>query len=484
MYRKQLHIVLSVAGAVSLGLAGQAAALPLSAYDGTTLDVYISGASAQDQGLEGMMRRLCSTGTLDIYRASNQRMMFCTMTSAVVPAFGAGKKVMVHKSSVGGSGNGVNPVADATALAFMNQTSTCTSPGTAEPATALLPAYTSHTCSVVATTSIAPDMGLSDVEPRLLGAGQSQLNKLAPTPVSANGLQFGVPVTKKLRDALQVVQGLISGSDEPGQMPSLTTQQVRGILAGGITDWSQLTNAAGVPLTTAPGVTAPSTTAVYLARRVSSSGTQASFNAYFLNFPCATGVTQMLVGNDSTQCGAVAGTLGTVNEGSGTGNVLACLETHNTANRWAIGMASMENVPGGTTPNYRYVKLDGQAPTLLNAIEGRYEFWMEQTMQWRGSNSTNPLTGDKLTLATKISTDLGQPAVVEALNQAFVQNAAGTTPWQGGIFALPLNGWTPATAPRTDASVLSAPTLTATRSITGSTNNCQPPIQLFDTRAN
>ena len=117
-----------ISAAVTAALAGLVAstafALPASQYNSTpgdTLDVFIGGASAQDNALERLFRNACNVGTLDIFRTTNQRVMFCTINNAGVPGFPvAGQKVAVHKTSVGGSGNGVQPVANQTNLAFLD----------------------------------------------------------------------------------------------------------------------------------------------------------------------------------------------------------------------------------------------------------------------------------------------------------------------------------------------------------------------------
>lgn len=477
--------LLSAAVLLSLG-AGQAAALPLSDYDATTLDVYISGASAQDQGLESMMRRLCEANTLDIYRGtsgSNQRMMFCRITSTNVPGFPAapGRKVLLHKSSVGGSGNGVQPVADASQLAFMTQASTCPAP-VGQPAQPGLPAYGLSTCTANVTANAVPHAGLSDVEPALLGATPTQNARLEVA--SANALIFGVPVSRNLRDELQRAQGLPAGSDLEADMPTLTKGQLTSMFAGGITDWNQLSDQSGISLTDPAGLTLnpPADTRVFIARRVGTSGTQATFNANFLNFPCATGVLPMVPGNDGGSCGT-----NTVNEGSGTSNVLNCLTTHNTANRWAVGMASMENVPAAAA-GWRFVKINGQAPTLLNVAESRYDLYAEQTIQWRNATAPSPLSGEPLALMQKVRTDLGDPVVVNSLNNAFIQNP-GVNEWYTGLMALITNGWVPTdpaaapVGPLTAAEVRANPVNTNTRSPSGTTNNCQVPVTFFPTGA-
>lgn len=483
------NLAIAVTTLLAAGLAMPASALPLNQYNAAdTLDVYVSGASAQDNALELLFRRLCEANTLDIYRGpsgSNQRMMFCRISSAKVPGFPAapGQKVMFHKSSVGGSGNGVQPVADNTALAFMNHNSTCDA-GTSVPGTPDFPGYIDHNCSAITTTNTPPDAGISDVEPKLLGASAGQVNRL--TVRSQNAVVFGVPVSKALRDALQEAQLLTPGAEDETNMPSLTRQQLASIYNGGISSWSQIADAQGFPLTTARdtgsnGTTRvpPSDSRVFVARRVATSGTNTSFRVYFLNDPCSDGMLQMVAGNDSGVCGS-----NTVNEGSGTSNVKACLNTHNGANRWAVGMFSTENVSNLGSDQWRFIKINGAAPTLLNVAESKYDFFMEQSIQWRKSPSPTPLAGQKLVLMNKIATDAGEPTIIQDLNTQFVHNVAtgsAADDWQGGVMALITNGHVPPGTPLTAAAIAANPTLTSTKSPGGSPNNCQSPVIFFPT---
>jgi len=69
--------------------------------------------------------------------------------------------------------------------------------------------------------------------------------------------------------------------------------------------------------------------------------------------------------------------------GLGTGDVRECLDGHAQFNRWAIGILSTENVGNNGNRKFRFIKVDGSAPTLLNAYLGRWPHVTEQSMQWR-----------------------------------------------------------------------------------------------------
>lgn len=476
-----------VSAAVTATLAGlvtgTALALPASQYNATpgdTLDVFISGASAQDEALERLLRNTCVSGTLDIYRAGgNQRVLFCRISNATVPGFpgGAGQKVAVHKTSEGGSGSGVQPVANQTQVGFINMNAiknggiNCGNVNNVPAETVAgttFAGYTEHNGCVGNLRNAVPDAGISDVEPRLFEASDSEIARL--TVRSQNAVIWGVPVTIALRNALQQVQGLAVGSNNEANMPSLTREQLTSIYTGQIFDWNFLLAANGSSLPSAPGVSAPADTNVYLCRRVPTSGTQASFETYFLRARCAEGVLGM------------PGASNTVNVGSGTSNVRACLRDHNAGNRWAVGLFSTENVEelSNSSDNHfgwRFIKINGHAPTLLNVANGKYDFYSEQSIQWRNASSGNALSGLKLTLMQDIATNAGSPPIIRALNAGF------THPWgQGGVMALPTNGHIPTFPspgnPLTAAQIAANPVNTSTKSPTGSPNNCQPPVVL------
>ena len=321
-----------------------------------------------------------------------------------------------------------------------------------------------------------PDAGISDVEPALFGASAAEISRL--DVASQNAVVWGLPVTEALRNALQEAQGLTVGAEDEANMPSLTYAQLSSIYNGGITDWSQIVSSNGTDLPSA-ATTPPSDTQVYLCRRVPTSGTQASYEVHMLRQRCATGVVGMLVGQ-RRWCGR---------HRYGQRRfrylqVVTCLTTHDGANRWAVGTLSSENVETSVTAGvndgnvWRSIKMNGYAPTLLNVANGKYDFFTEQSVQWRNATSGNALGGLKLTLMNDINVNAGQPNIIRALNNGFIHS------WgDAGVMALITNGWMPtspvAGTPLTATAVRSNPVLTSTRSPQGAPNNCQPPVTFF-----
>ncbi|MHB8621746.1 MAG: hypothetical protein ACYC9J_01475 [Sulfuricaulis sp.] len=506
----------AVAAALATG-AGSAFALAPSAT--INLTVNISGSSAQDGALEQMFllsgAGVCAKGTADVFHFtgnSNVRITTCTLASAApVPTALQGLNVALRKASNGGSGNGVQPVADGTGVTQVDMTdpSFLTCPGT-------YPGGGIHTCN--ATTkpllSVVPDAGISDEEPALFGATSAELGNMFAE--SQAGVIFGIPVTLNLRNALQAAQGISPiGSDDEAHMPTISKTLVSAIFSGNVTDWGQVLDKNLNPLTSATGdvhnagLPIPTNTSVFIDRRVDSSGTQHGARVYFLNDPCTpsalqpTAVAQFVLPNDGSNAttggtcnpaGNIGGiTSGTVNAGSGGGNVATCLDTNNTDGNWAIGILGLDVEPKIATQNvvtpgddgYRFIKLGGVAPDLLNVEEGRYDYYMENSIQWRtgpGLVSGAPApTGNTLAMVQLIGTQEAAPAVISAIDGTFLLNQ---TPGANTAFmALPTVGTNAPTSltANTNAAVLANPVATYTKSPSGTTNNCQPPVAVFPT---
>ena len=232
-----------------------------------------------------------------------------------------------------------------------------------------------------------PVGGFSDVEAALFSAA------IGGGDVSSKGFEdnafvtqvFGVAVSIPLYRALQTAQSLAdvnATTYDPAVAPSITKAQYASIASlGGAyqTDWQPIVGAAGAGKK------------VILARRVATSGTQASSNSFFLASPCAKALGADLVPavvGDSSPTFEVF-------EGSGTGNVKQRLSTasgttapNTGADNFAIGIMSVENdwraETTATNSGYRFIKVNGIHPEAgdvvngrLTTISGAYEFAKE-----------------------------------------------------------------------------------------------------------
>jgi hypothetical protein len=507
-------VAVVMVGMVSVGLS-RAWALPPS--PSPQVELFISGSSAQDEALENLMRlsagisgapNICAAGTLDIYRGTihgtANRVFYC-QTTLVVRGLPAGLRLAIYKSS-GGSGDGVTPVSAATPLRFIDLAKLPEVPGclvgTAERATSDFVAYRNHTGCNGEGRPAVPRAGLSDVNPELVGG------VTAPLTVRAqNQIVWGLPVSKNLRNALQTIQGLVPATmphDDPGRdteaaMPTLARAQVAALFAGAVRSWDEFYDSKGTPLTqssflglgppadpdasgASPGAYRPDRVTgrtVYVCRRIETSGTQASYEVHYLRARCEPDAppflkpddgSDELTGGDVNRLVRIAHPAGRVFAGLGTSDVRDCLDAHAQFNRWAVGILSTESVGNNGNRKFRFVKVDGAAPTLLNAYLGRWPHVTEQAMQWRHSFDPALESTNEGRVLRFVSTNLGLPRVIAALNSGFVH------PWgQGGYLAPAHSGFPPPVPPVTADALRVNPVGSLTRSL-GRLNNCGEPL--------
>jgi hypothetical protein len=458
-----------------LGLPTLTNALPLRDYhsqQGDTLDLFVAGSSAQDDTLQRLFRLICQPDSLDVYRAEGVRLLFCRARSdaAALPGVAGGQKIAFHKSSVVGSGGGVGPLIQRTSVNFLNvedvrsQFDQRCPPErrVRHPAEGVMTAYTEYSCSNPTPAREVPDAGISDVEPRFfLDAYHLSADAVDELSIhNANAIIFGVPVSLDLRDALQTARFAKDDYCNPGNphyadlvevrhglrvkrgeteacMPSLSRAQIAGIFAGVITQWGQLVNPRGYALaardpqtgqiSSPPDVRVPSDDRVYVCRRVNTSGTQASFEMFFLNQRCTSGIPPFVDSGNNVFVGSV------------TGDVVSCLTQLDQRNVWAVGILTTEDVESVKDDRWRFIKMDGVAPTLLNTYSGRWPFFVEQSYQWRSERSEQPLKGQKLALMAYIGLQLSNPAIIRDLDQGFrhVWGSAGVMALGGAERAPP-----------------------------------------------
>ncbi len=498
-----------------LGMTPLAWALP--ATPAPQIELFVSGSSAQDEALENLVRlaaaipgapSLCEPGTLDIYRGTingtANRVFYCR-TGRAMSGVPAGLRLAIYKSS-GGSGEGVTPVSAGTPLRFIDLSKLPTTPSCAlgEPARATpdFAAYRNHTGCNGEGRPAVPRAGLSDVNPELVAGATTLL-----TVKAQNQIVWGLPLSKNFRNALQTIQGLVPSTvphDDPSRdteeaMPSLARAQVAAIFAGAIKAWDEFYDSKGTPITqssllglsaprdpdasgASPGAYRPDRTTgstVYICRRIASSGTQASYELHYLRARCEPTApsfvtpddgSDLTLGGDANHLVRVPRPAGNVFAGLATGDVRECLDAHAQFNRWAIGILSTESVGNNGNRKFRFVKVDGAAPTLLNAYLGRWPHVTEQSMQWRRSFDGALTTTNEGGVLRFVATNLGLPRVIAALNSGFIH------PWgQGGYLAPATSGFPPPSPPVTADALRLNPVGSLTRSL-GRLNNCGEPL--------
>ena len=248
---------------------------------------------------------LCAAGTADIYyigttSSFTQRMIFCTASSSS----GITGPLAIFKESTVGSANGVQPLifaakGTATGLSFINPAAitdaTCPTTATVA-ATGDFASYVNHSgCPTGAvTTNAIPTGGFSDVEAAILRTPSNGTISASDTSTFLSGSPtldqvWAIALNKNAYYALQAAEGLTSPSDLPANAPSLSKQEVAGLISGDIFGWSQM------------GL-APTDDNVYICRRDNGSGTEASFEAYFLGARCS--LSSLTVPQEGTTSGS------------------------------------------------------------------------------------------------------------------------------------------------------------------------------------
>src|SRR5439155_620557 len=131
------------------------------------------------------------------------------------------------------------------------------------------------------------------------------------------------------------------------------------------------------------------TSNIFVCRRGNSSGTQTGFGIQYLHQGCGT------AGIGSPGLGFVAATTGTctaagcgwdgvsfladrVFAGTGSQDVINCMNFHSNAGHYAIGVLTTEFAPNDAAgASYRHVKVNGVAPSLENMQMGTWDFFTE-----------------------------------------------------------------------------------------------------------
>lgn len=369
-----------------------AAAVTLVAAQAQAATVYLAGASATSANYRSALTSLCSG----------------TATTITNPA--DANKFAV-KCSVDFTGlTGVNAVSfNVSGGSF---TAVTTSVGNATDVFVDVTDTTGNTL----TAARKSEGGFLDIDAAAFPASElanAGLSAAPATQAASFSQVFGVAVSPALYTALQAAQGLTGcGVDSLTQacQPTITKAQYTSIVSDAFNTAKQDINAtlgvgnAGDLLT--------------VCRRVSTSGTQASSNQYFLNF---------FVGGDGAAGGALAPadaanyasansglTSFDVQEGAGTANARACLS----GTGYAVGVLSLENYPDLTTRSggqradrkWRYVKINGIAAydgnettagkSTASAKAGKYDLWFTSQKFGATTNGTKVINAIDAKLGT------------------------------------------------------------------------------------
>ena len=454
-----------IAAAAALAASQAYAVAPGTAAD---IEFFISGASAQDKNIGNYIENhLCVAGTFDSFlegtKGKSYRAWSCEVNTAKVTEADAGDVLVIHKRSKGGSGWGVVPVAQQAVIERMDLPNANCADADGDR---------TWNCDAVLTTD-TPLVGVSDVEPQVFKGlnAVSDFGDVTSTDVAAlttfaqSQLVFGVPVTTELRNALQLAQGLTVGEEDEANMPNLSSNLVRSLFTGQVTSWMDVVGPDGTDIYSAAdaaGMPVPASDQVSLCVRTSGSGTRAQFMINFLRTSCLDASVAPFL--------AEGGEYPAVQSNPGSGDMGNCVADF-ANNGWSIGYQSTEkNMDRGD--NYRFVKIDGAAPTLENVANDKYLDWVEQSLQYNTAayNAADALTQKVIDL---IAEESGQPSIIAGLNTKY-QHLWG----QGGYMAKPTDqdGIQPPAFPFD----LAYPVNRTTRTPAGtSPDSCRPPVHVF-----
>lgn len=381
---------------------------------GTPADtLYIAGSSAAQPAFgSALATDLFGGSSFELtFKATNGNFeAFCGFAvSGNTAGITAGNLVVVHYRAEGGSVVGALPIAASKTVKFLDLTNaavtstTVTTGGTSEangPNDSWTGPLTEHTVEV----------GVTDVEPAAL-VGSNY-------PTTYNTTVFGTATPAQLgglaHTALfQEVYGLfvntsgINGGGT-GQAINLTRNTVGAILAGSITDWSQVPSGTG----TVSSVAAPIT----VVNRESGSGTRTGAGIYFLNIGCSGNATI----NDPTPANDYYATSDALAAAAGIPGSITYASIDNNGKQAALSMAS----------------LNGTAPTNFGATNGSYDWWTEAQLV----KGTITSTGGS-TIYTWLTTELAKVATApHAADVNAIPGVAGNVPTAAPAAANTLNG--------------------------------------------
>lgn len=412
-------------------VAGQAAAAAVTQADiaaakaaGTLQEAWLTGASAPTYNVFSGFALGCDAGTLAVFTNHNQAKKPGSLKdySAYACQRGGVVSVMYH-TIAGGSFNAYAPhvpndvdgdgIVGTTPMQRVKNLATATCGTTTVVTDTNFGNYpVTISCQKVDPAATAdgavalPAGGFSDVEAGLFGVDVSAYGTESPALI---GQVFGVAVSTPLYRALQVEQGIYAdvaaanaadAAFDPVNAPNITSAQYAAIIQSGggyQADWSLLLPNADAATKAKP---------IYLMRRVATSGTQASSNAFFLKSPCAG--TDALVPAGATESTASF----IVTEDSSSSTLKTNMGAHGANGNFAIGVLSLENNLAGDNLQARYLKLDGVHPELGDAkarattLNSNYAFAME--MRNFVANTAAGTFGE--TLIGEITASLGAPA--------------------------------------------------------------------------
>jgi hypothetical protein len=214
--------------------------------------VFISGASGVDNYLATAASNVITVASY-VHDSSNNYRAWYGTTKAAIGTLAVGQPLLIIKRSAGGSALGVIPLARSLKIEVPDWANT------AAVADAIAGQFTVPV--TLAANGLVPDIGVSDVEPRLFTGINTEFGYTALTPTEQ--------VTLTVKPWVQLAEGIVT-TKAVSDTNLLSTNFVREALAGHYQNWSSVDG---------------SLDPIVIIRRVEGSGTQAAYNSYFHGFP-------------------------------------------------------------------------------------------------------------------------------------------------------------------------------------------------------
>lgn len=297
------------------------------------------------------------------------------------------------------------------------------------------------------------------------------LNKVPDgfTIIPTGGLVYGVGVTADLYKVLQAAQkraGTLPATAEIGHyeakdLPNLNRNFVASVLSGKIPSWEQVkivdkTDGNQAKSLNHPdiladaGVSAPyknvdNKTPVGVGRRNKGAAIGAVAYAKFLNYPGTANANKPAsntpAGDEDIAApivkspGGVRATNNLLidwNNGTNTSSLNPKISEADAASPkvWGLAVNGGDGNPGTSAAgvggnNWRYVKIDGYAPTIENVAAGAYPHWAEGVVLYPTNRASDAAWADKKALLKAFADDLGSPTVAAAVKTTLPYGVSG-----------------------------------------------------------
>ncbi len=286
------------------------------------------------------------------------------------------------------------------------------------------------------------------------------------TIVPTGGLVYGIAVTADLYKVLQAAQKragtlpatAVIGHYEDKDLPNLNRNFVASILSGRIPSWEQVKivdksdgnqakSLIHTDILADAGVAAPyknvdNKTPVGVSRRNKGAAIGAVAYAKFLNYPGTANANKPASNTPAGDEDISAPIVKSPGGVRGTNNLL--IDWNNGTNVsglnpaigaqspkvWGVAVNGGDGNPGANAAGeggnpWRYVKIDGFAPTIENVAAGVYPHWAEGVVLYPTNRTADAQWAEKKALIKAFADDLGSPTVAAAVKTTLPYGVSG-----------------------------------------------------------